>query len=301
MSDVGMEMAKDATDLFMDGTFATCPRPFYQKCYLRGKIGDQVFTLGYALLPNKLQQTYEDVLQFIADLCADAGMPLDPIEVHTDGERGIINAAQKVFPRAKIQVCFFHVVDAIRKKFDKLGLRPLIDQNEDFRQFYQRVKNIFFLPAKFWPDAWAELLANLDKNLLKMPAVKAVITYLTSTWIPTASSTDQRIRPNSVLYSPSMTGLYDVTGEIITNNFVETHHAKMKKKAGDNPSLAKTLEVEQKEETSTMIDFRQRDRTRSKQRPEDRERAIKRREFRASLKTRIENGANIAELVAGSF
>ena len=56
MSDKQMEVASQATSLFVDGTFATCPEPFFQTVVLRAKVGENRYTIGTAFLPNKQEQ-----------------------------------------------------------------------------------------------------------------------------------------------------------------------------------------------------------------------------------------------------
>ena len=54
MADYGIEAASRCDSLFIDGTFSTCPFPFFQTVTLLGKVGEKVFLLGWALVPNKL-------------------------------------------------------------------------------------------------------------------------------------------------------------------------------------------------------------------------------------------------------
>ena len=53
MSAVMILIAMAAVCLFLDGTFAICPFPFYQIVFLRAKVGQNIYTIATALLPNK--------------------------------------------------------------------------------------------------------------------------------------------------------------------------------------------------------------------------------------------------------
>ena len=122
MSDVQIDIAERSTELFIDGTFATCPRPFYQTLYLRGKVGNNDLTIAHALFPNKQEQTYKDVLQKVQDVYTEADKPINFMEAHMDCEKAIINATKAVFPNCTIQLCYFHVTDAICRHAAMVGL-----------------------------------------------------------------------------------------------------------------------------------------------------------------------------------
>ena len=84
MADYGIEAASRCDSLFIDGTFSTCPFPFFQTVTLLGKVGEKVFLLGWALLPNKLESTYKDVLHIFRDTCSTAGKDLDFSFIYMD-------------------------------------------------------------------------------------------------------------------------------------------------------------------------------------------------------------------------
>jgi hypothetical protein len=118
-----MEIASQGTSLFLDGTFSACPFPFYQVVFLRTRVGVNRYTIGSALLPNKMEQTYVDVLKLFKDCCERENIYLDFNYAHHDCERSIINAVKKEFPQTQIKLCWFHIVDAIRKQANSHGLR----------------------------------------------------------------------------------------------------------------------------------------------------------------------------------
>ena len=126
ISDSQVQIASPCTHLFIDGTHLTCPPPWPQTVVLRGKTGDSVHTIGWALLPNKLEKTYKEVLQKFKDICSEADQPLDFSYVHQDCEVAMINAVKCVFPDAEIKLCLFHIEDAIWRKVNSLGLKPLL-------------------------------------------------------------------------------------------------------------------------------------------------------------------------------
>ena len=58
-----MTIASMAVALFLDGTFAICPFPFFQVVFFTVKVGQNKYQIAAALLPNKLESTYREVFQ----------------------------------------------------------------------------------------------------------------------------------------------------------------------------------------------------------------------------------------------
>ena len=180
MSDVQIDIATNCTSVFLDGTFSIAPKPFYQVVFIHGKVGNNKYPIATALLPNKLEKTYREVLEKIRDLCAEQGKPLDPTYFHSDCEMAIINAIRAVFPRATPRLCRFHITDGIRRNGNTGGLRPIINKNHSFKQFYKRVQQIFFFPIHLWPRIWHLILDDLDRETKEEPAVDKFLSYLVS-------------------------------------------------------------------------------------------------------------------------
>ena len=83
MSEAQMEAAVEADTANIDGTFTMCPEPFFQVVFLRVKVGENRFTVATALLPNKQEKTYTEVLEKLVEVCASAGKELDFVFVHS--------------------------------------------------------------------------------------------------------------------------------------------------------------------------------------------------------------------------
>ena len=57
----------EADTLYVDGTFQTCPRVFYQIFTIHATYAGKHIPLVYCLLPNKRQETYERVFRIIQE------------------------------------------------------------------------------------------------------------------------------------------------------------------------------------------------------------------------------------------
>ena len=181
MSPVQIDIAIESSTLFLDGTFAITPEPFYQTVILRGKVGNNCYTIGTALLPNKRETTYKELLQKMVDVVKDGtGKTLNFEYVHSDCEQGILNAVRAIFPDAEIKLCRFHILDAVRRNFNSIGLRSQLKHMGDLRRFYARVKQILFFPPPLWPRIWKILVAFLTQELRDNPLIQKFLDYLVS-------------------------------------------------------------------------------------------------------------------------
>ena len=57
ISDTQVDILTTAETGFLDGTFITIPEPMFQGVFVRVKVGNNRYTVGAALLPNKQQKT----------------------------------------------------------------------------------------------------------------------------------------------------------------------------------------------------------------------------------------------------
>ena len=107
----------------------------------------------------------------MVDVVKAAGKTLNFVYVHCDCEQAIINAVRAIFPDAEIKLCRFHIVDAVRRNFNSIGLRTLMKHLGDLRRFYARVGQIFFFPPSLWPIIWRLIVSLLTQESRDNPLV----------------------------------------------------------------------------------------------------------------------------------
>ena len=180
MTDVQIQIAATADTIFSDGTFSTCPAPFFQIVYISAKVEENTYPVATALLPNKLEGTYKDVVELFCAVCEEYGMPVDFIYFHSDCEPGLINGVKAVLPNVQPRLCRFHIVDAIRRNANSLGLRPLINRRSNMKNFYGRLQQIFFFPISIWHRIWGLLQREMGAEISEHPAVQNFLIYLVS-------------------------------------------------------------------------------------------------------------------------
>ena len=145
-TETNMELLSRCSTIFSDGTFSTAPTNLFSKLYtVHGKIsaGDEkvVVTLVYAFFPNKLQRTYERVMEVIRDK-----VDLNPRTWIIDFEKGAVNAIEKYRPNVTIG-CYFHLQQSVYKKVVELGCKSSYENDKQFAHSIKCISALAFLPV----------------------------------------------------------------------------------------------------------------------------------------------------------
>jgi len=94
-------------DIFADGTFKIAPKCGYQVFITRTYIKElnRFYTTSFSIL-NKEQRTYEVLFEEIKKNAEKNNIIITPKFFHYDFEKGISNAAKKVFPDVTMSASF---------------------------------------------------------------------------------------------------------------------------------------------------------------------------------------------------
>ncbi len=202
--------------IFIDGTFQTCPRLFYQIFSIHAILHGKHVPLVYCLLPNKRQETYERVFQLLEEKVRDdLQLELLPSTVLSDYELAIMNGARAAFPAAVIKGCYFHFCQALLRKVQDLGLQVEYQSNRELRSFVRRTAAVAFVPLRYVRLGWFGVKAVLPN----VPRIDEFVDYFQRTWI-------------SGSYPPSTWNVHDLD-DCRTNNHIEGWHSKLKKVLGN--------------------------------------------------------------------
>ena len=98
-----------ADTLLMDGTFKSCPKPFYQLYTILAYVNTFYIPLSFALLPDKTQSTYETLLHYLLTQCDVTGLQCEPQRMLMDFERAAVNAVEAKFTQSRLVGCRFHL------------------------------------------------------------------------------------------------------------------------------------------------------------------------------------------------
>ena len=91
-ADQCLEKLASAETWFMDGNFSMAPPLFQQLYVVRVPLGETAISVAYALLTNKMQQTYEELLEALVDGCHERNWDADPKTIILDFEIAAIEA-----------------------------------------------------------------------------------------------------------------------------------------------------------------------------------------------------------------
>jgi hypothetical protein len=79
------------------------PKLFEQMYSIHASIHGKTLPLVYSLLPNKKQETYEELFRIVKQ-----HIQREPTFITIDFEKAAENAFATVFPQCTILACFFH-------------------------------------------------------------------------------------------------------------------------------------------------------------------------------------------------
>ena len=137
----------EAECFYVDGTFETCPRLFYQIFTIHIIKYGQTFPMVYALLPNKQQTTYNRMFMLVKEAALNLGLDLTPSSVLSDFEQALINALRLNFPTAEHRGCYYHYSQAIWQKVQALGLQEEYrSESGILKSFVQKTAATCFVP-----------------------------------------------------------------------------------------------------------------------------------------------------------
>jgi hypothetical protein len=85
-------------DLYVDGTFKVCPKPFYQVITIHGMLCGRVLPFAMVLLKNKTTALYREMFQQLKlQVLRFTGIPLRPRRMLCDFEVGLLTSIEQEF------------------------------------------------------------------------------------------------------------------------------------------------------------------------------------------------------------
>ena len=115
----------DDDHLFVDGTFKSCPNPFYQLYSVHSVNSELSTSKLYTLLSDKIGPTYTSIFNSILNLCHMNNISSNPKFITIDFEQATILAVKLIFPNAIIKGCNFHFNKCIYTKLQNLGFQSV--------------------------------------------------------------------------------------------------------------------------------------------------------------------------------
>lgn len=196
-SEEAREMVKVGKLFFGDGTFKRCPKPFKQLyvlfCDLGGShLNNNVVQVIYALLPNKLEKSYNIMFQIIKSQIPE----WEPNKFITDYEPAPITAMEKTFPKITHHGCFFHYQDKLKRKAKQL---IIFNKKKSFNKIISLCMVLPHLPCEKIEEGFRYIL-NVNKLIGCDKKVEQFLSYFQRYWLPkkTVWCFDERHRTTNV-------------------------------------------------------------------------------------------------------
>ena len=169
---------------FIDGTFKTVPRIFYQVVTLFGKVdlsnGDAYYVpLAHMLLTAKTSVLYVKALEKVQELVPD----LQPVEIMSDFENSLRVALRTVFPGAIVRGCNFHLGQALYRKVQSVGLQEPYASDDALRTYLLSFTALSWLPVQFIEDGFNCLTAQAAQFPQFQIELDTFIAYFRRFWM----------------------------------------------------------------------------------------------------------------------
>ena len=234
----------DSQYLVGDGTFEMAPNSAYQVYTIHGFVNGEGVPLVWAILPNKTTDTYKEMFNAVRSALTSTFGDIGSIQyVITDFERAAINAVHDVFPEVTVKGCTFHFRQALMRRIQQEGLKPVYDaqsEQDAVRRWLRQVMAMSMLPAFAVSLAWNEVKvppATGQSSLDSKTAAFAI--YFESTWVTGD-------------FPPELWTHFDHEGPR-TTNLAEGFHNSMNSRFGmPHPSMRSFLDWLQKLENEVQ-------------------------------------------------
>ena len=171
----------DCNVIFMDGTFKSCPKGFYQIYNILGRdvTTGVIIPLFHILMSKKSYDSYYYIFSFIKSIFANYSLIIDFKKMYfmLDFEKASRKALKDNFPEADIKGCYYHYAKALWAKAKKYGLTRKIIAFETYTLIFS-FKIYQFIPVKDKNDYLNEIYTiYADKQ-----EYKKFIKYFTKNW-----------------------------------------------------------------------------------------------------------------------
>ena len=202
---------QNCQDLYVDGTFKTCPKPFVQVITVHGRCHGRVLPFAFVMLKSKEVALYREMFrQLKCKVLRFTGHRLRPRRILCDFEIALMSAAEAEFQQSSIVGCYFHFCQNIWRKVQNLGLSVAYRRNLHVKKFVRKVMTLAYLPVAVVRINFRLMFTSTTVRRLirQFPAIAQFITYFERNYI------------NGV-FKPKVWNVYERDVDFRTNNHVE--------------------------------------------------------------------------------
>lgn len=210
-TDENLQKLRRCRDVYMDGTFRTCPSPYQQFFTIHGKYRERVLPFASVLLTGKTIGHYRKVLQVLKrEIRRRCGHRWRPNRVVYDFEQSIINAVETELPRSRVTCCYFHFCQSMWRRLQELGLSGRYQRHERLRKCIRRFLSMGYLPLAIVRQNFHQFCVSrgTQRILQQYPELHDFIRYIERNYFDGN-------------FPPVMWNVYDRNADTRTNNYVE--------------------------------------------------------------------------------
>ena len=225
-----LRLLSNAETIYMDGTFKASPQIFEQLYSIHTTYRGHVVPVVYALLPDKLRETYHSMFDALKRKMAELDLTFNPQFIISDFEASLIPTLRHHFPNCDHHGCYFHHTQAIWRNVQRKGLQKDYEEDQFVRRSACSLMALAFLPT--------DQIMGIFTTLQQQPVVEgnnqlqALYQYYYDTWL---------------------TGPFPLELPR-TNNMVEGWHSRLNRYVRRlHPNLHQLVKELQKEQAMTQV------------------------------------------------
>lgn len=201
-------------EIYCDGTFRTCPRPYQQYFTIHGMYTNRVLCFVNCLMVSRTIADYRHVFQVLKGKIREVtNHRWRPRRVVCDFEQAIITAVETELPRAQISGCYFHFNQNLWRKVQNLGLATEFRQNQRLKKVIRKVMAIGYLPLAVVRQNFR--LLRTSRNTVRLcrrfPELTDFLDFFENNYLHANG-----------MFPPQMWNVYDRDINNRTNNYVES-------------------------------------------------------------------------------
>lgn len=204
---------QQASCIYVDGTFRTAPKPYFQLVSIHGKLNGFVIPLAFVLMTGKTTYQYRHIFAHLKQQVQHVtNQAFLPSRIVCDFEKSLMNAIELEFPNATLSGCYFHFNQSLWRNVQKLQLTTHYNNNRKIRKTVKKVMAIGFLPMLLVRQNF-NLLCNsrrVNRLTVAVPALNNWLTYVENTYIS-----------RNAVFPPRNWNVYDRSTSTRTNNHLE--------------------------------------------------------------------------------
>ena len=117
--------------------------------------------------PGKSEAIYTETLRLLKDACIERRQPMSPEILSLDFETACIEAFKYHWPGIRVQGCYFHYAQALKRNWMEIGLTEAMRDHEAVRLFIKSFIGLSLVPLDRVEEAFDTILST--KQQLTMP------------------------------------------------------------------------------------------------------------------------------------